>query len=100
MTTLWRLLTAIVLFVVLFVFVYVGICAVVGGIAGAKIGAENANAPNLNELARQAGAIAVREHLVTIFLSSVAVSLVSSVAMSFSGIFPWCRKRPVPPAQS
>jgi hypothetical protein len=94
MTTLWRSLTTIVLFVVLFAFIYIGICAVVGGIAGAKIGAEHANAPNLNELARHAGETSVMEHLPAIFLSSAAISLVSAVALSFSGIFPWCRKRP------
>jgi hypothetical protein len=94
MTFLKRALTAIVLFPFLFLVLYFGIC-VAGAVAGAKAGA--ANPQQSFELGRQAGQNFVRHNLVAILLSSFGGSFVASLALSFSGILPWCRKPPQPP---
>src|SRR6267154_1845882 len=97
MTLLKRSLTAIVLFVFLFVVLYFGICIVGGGIAGARASAGNANPRDNFELGRQAGERFVRQNLGTIATCSFGISLASSLALSFSGIFPWCKKPAEPP---
>jgi hypothetical protein len=97
MTLLKRFLTSIVLFVFLFVVLYFGICIIGGGIAGATAGANHPDAQENYELGRQAGADFVRHNLRAIVFSSLGISFVSSVALSFSGIFPWCKKPSYPP---
>jgi hypothetical protein len=95
MTLLIRLATTIVLFVFLFVVVYFAICivggAVSGGIAGANHPQDSYNA------GQQAGANFVRHNIRVIVFGSFVISLVSSVALSFSGLLPWCRKPARPP---
>src|SRR5262245_35360693 len=100
MTLLKRCLTAFVLFIFLFFVVYFGICIVGGAIAGGKAGARSSNRQESVERGRQAGENFVRQNLSTIALSSLGVSLVSSLALSFSGVFPWCRKPAEPPRLS
>jgi hypothetical protein len=97
MTLLKRLLTSIVLFVFLFVVIYFGICMVGGAIAGGMSGAGNPNPHDSFEAGRQAGANFVRNNLRIIVLSALGTSLISSLALSFSGVFPWCRKPVRPP---
>jgi hypothetical protein len=97
MTLLIRLVTAMVLFVFFFVVVYFGICIVGGAFSGAFAGAGNTNPQDAYETGRQAGANFVRHNLKTILLSSFLISFVGSIALSFSGILPWCRKPAGPP---
>jgi quinol-cytochrome oxidoreductase complex cytochrome b subunit len=97
MTLLKRLVTAMVLFVFLFVFVYFGICIVGAGLNGAYVHAGNANPQEAYETGHRAGAYFVRHNLRMILLSSFLISLVASIALSFSGILPWCRKPAQPP---
>jgi len=97
MTLLKRIATSIVLFVFFFVVVYFAICIVGGAINGAVAGAGSHSAQDGYEAGRQAGASFVRHNLPAILLISFAISLVSSLALSFSGILPWCRKPLQPP---
>jgi hypothetical protein len=97
MTLLIRIITSIVLFVFLFVVLYFAICIVGGAINGAMAGASNSNPQDAMESGRQAGANFVTHNIRAILLSSFMISFVSSLALSFSGIFPWCRKPSQPP---
>jgi hypothetical protein len=97
MTLLKRLLTSMVLFAFLFVVLYFAICMVGGAIAGANAGASNPNSQDSFKLGAQAGADFVRHNIRAILFSSFGISFASSLALSFSGIFPWCRKPPQPP---
>ncbi|MES2439352.1 MAG: hypothetical protein V4584_09810 [Verrucomicrobiota bacterium] len=97
MLLLSRLATALVIFVVSFVTIYLAICVVGGGIAGGAVGAANPNSSDVAELGRQAGQKFVGDNLTMITLSSLGVSSVLSLVLSFSGILPWCKKRAVSP---
>jgi len=97
MTLLKRIATSIVLFVFFFVVVYFAICIVGGAINGAVAGAGSHSAQDGYDAGRQAGASFVRHNLPAILLISFAISLVSSLALSFSGILPWCKKPRQPP---
>ena len=92
MTLLKRLLTAAGLFFPLLVILYFGICIVGGGIAGARVGLQNPDAEDLNAKGREAGRAFVHDNLRTIALSSLAGAATISLALPFSGLFPWCRK--------
>ncbi|MEJ0089863.1 MAG: hypothetical protein WDM80_08985 [Limisphaerales bacterium] len=97
MTLLKRMATSIVLFVFFFVVMYFGICIVGGAISGAMAGAGAQNAQEGYDVGRQAGEDFVRHHIGAILLGSFAISFLSSLALSFSGILPWCRKPSQPP---
>jgi hypothetical protein len=97
MTLLKRIVTSIVLFVFLFVVVYFAVCVVGGAISGAMAGAGHTNPQDSYAAGQQAGENFVRQHLRTILLGSLLISSVASVALSFSGLLPWCRKPPQPP---
>ncbi len=88
-----------VLFPFLFIVLYFGICIGGGAIAGGKVGVDNPDASGTRnyDLAKQAGGNFVRHNLGTIVLSSFGIAAVISLGLSFTGIFPWCRK-PAPPA--
>jgi len=96
MTFLKRAATAMVLFFFFFVVIYLGICAVGGGVAGARAGSTNPQ--ESFERGRQAGERFVQQNLGTILISSFGISVVASIALSFSGLLPWCRKPVAPPA--
>jgi hypothetical protein len=91
MTLLKRIATSIVLFVFFFVVVYFAICIVGGAINGAMAGASSQNPKDSYDAGRQAGANFVRHNMLMILLGSFVISFVSSLALSFSGILPWCR---------
>ncbi len=97
MTFLKRFVTSILLFGILFVFLYLGICMAGGFIAGAKAGPKGANPQESFQLGQRAGADFVRDNLRAIVFSSFGISFVASLALSFSGILPWCRKPAEPP---
>jgi hypothetical protein len=90
-----RLLTTAVLFVVLLVVFFVVIGGVAGGIAGAKASRQAKAADFQSGYAegRKAGEEMGRKYGPIIVLSSAGASLVTSVALSFSGALPWCRRR-------
>ncbi len=91
MTILKRLSTALVLLLVAFPVAYFGICIVGGGVSGAIASNRNPEADS-HEIGRQAGAGFVRDNMPMILVGALAISVGSSLALSFSGVFPWCRK--------
>jgi hypothetical protein len=97
MTLLIRIATSIVLFVFFFVVVYFAICMIGGAVSGGMAGAGTSNPQDSYEAGRQAGMNFVKHNIGKILLGSFVISLGSSVALSFTGILPWCRK-PQPPA--
>jgi hypothetical protein len=98
MTLLKRLLTSAAFFLPLLVILYFGICMVGGAIAGARVGLESPKGEDINERSRQAGADFVRNNLSVIALSSLGGAAALSLAISFSGVLPWCRKPKQPPS--
>jgi len=92
MTLLKRILTSIVLFIVLFVFVYFAICIVGGAVSGGISGRDSQDMQDAFQAGQQAGANFVRHNIGAILLSTFGISFVSALVLSFSGIFPWCRK--------
>ncbi len=84
--------TAAVLFVFLFFTLYFGICVVGGAISGARAGMESRDSQNGYQVGQQAGAKFVRDNLRAIIWGSFGGAAVGSLALSFSGLFPWCRK--------
>jgi hypothetical protein len=97
MLLLKRIATSVVLFVFLFVVVYFAICMVGGAISAVISGTGNPNPHDAYDEGRQAGANFVRHNIRLILLSSLLISIVSSLLLSFSGILPWCRRPPQPP---
>ena len=92
MTFVKRALTAVGFFFPLLIIIYFGICVVGGAVAGGKVGMEHPNDPNARQMAAEAGAGFVKDHLGLIVLTSFGGAFVISVGISFSGILPWCRK--------
>jgi hypothetical protein len=99
MLILIRLITAAVLFVFLFVAVYFAICFIGGAVCGAMAGAGDRNPQEAFEAGQLAGRNFVLNNMPLILLGSLAVSTVSSLALSFSGILPWCRNSTGPQPQ-
>ena len=97
MLLLKRLATSAVLFVFIFVVVYFAVCMIGGAVSGAMSGTGNTNPQDAYETGRQAGANFVRHNLMIILLSSLVISSVTSLVLSFSGILPWCRMPQQPP---
>src|ERR1019366_6429488 len=99
MLLLKRLLTAFVLFVFLSIILSVGAMAMVGGIVGARA-ASNGKATDFNSgyaAGHAAGAEVGKQYGGVILLGALGVSAIASLAISFTGILPWCRKKPLPP---
>lgn len=99
-----RLLTAGALFVFLFIFLFIGSLAVGGAIAGVRSSPPATGSGDVQtsfqrgyESGQRAGAEFARKYRGTIFLTSLGGAGVGSVAIAFSGILPWCRKRTGPP---
>jgi hypothetical protein len=97
MILLIRIVTSIVLFVFFFVVAYFGICIVGAMINGMIVGVDQTNSHDSYEAGKQVGADFVRHNIRAILLGSFLISLVSSLGLSFSGILPWCRKKPLQP---
>jgi hypothetical protein len=92
MTLLKRLVTSVVLFVILFVVLYFAISIIGGAVAGGMAGVHAGNRQESYELGRVAGEGFVRNNIGLILLGSLLGSAVSSLLLSFSSVFPWCRK--------
>lgn len=95
-----RLLTSFILFIVLSVVFFIGALAVVGAVAGARAGVGN---PAVKDFAsgyavgHAAGYEIGKRYGGLIRLGTLGTSALTSLAISFSGILPWCRKQPQPP---
>jgi hypothetical protein len=98
MLLLKRLLTSAALFLPLLVVFYFAICMVGGGIAGARSGMQHPDSTDHYELGRQAGQNFVRNNIAAIALGSLGLAAATSLLLSFTGIFPWCRNTPAPPS--
>jgi hypothetical protein len=95
-----RLATTLVLFVILFVMFFMGSLVVGGAIAGARSGGANPDAKDFQsgfEAGQKAGAEFTRKYRGMIIFGSLGMSGLGSVAFSFSGLLPWCRKAAQPP---
>jgi uncharacterized membrane protein YfcA len=91
-----RLATAGVLFVALAVIWSFGALVIGGAIVGAQAGASNAKAKDYDagyEAGHRAGREFGRRYGPIMFLGACGTSLVTSIAISFSGMLPWCRRR-------
>ena len=99
MLLLKRLFTAAVLFVVIFIVVFILTSAIVGGIAGARA-TNAATAHDFQsgyDVGHEAGGEAGRKYGTVRLLGAAGVAAVTSLALSFSGTFPWCRRDVAPP---
>ena len=95
-----RVLTSFVLFIILFVSLSIGTMAVVGGVVGVRAGAGNPDARDFKSgyaVGHAAGYEVGKKDGGLILLSALGISAVLSIAISFTGILPWCRKQPRPP---
>jgi uncharacterized iron-regulated membrane protein len=95
-----RLLTSFVLCLILWVALSIGTLAVVGGVAGGRAAANNPNARDFQSgysVGHVAGQEVGRKYGGTVIRIALGVSAVASIIISFTGIVPWCRKRPQPP---
>jgi hypothetical protein len=92
MIMLKRLATAAVFFLPMFLFFYFGICMAGGMVAGMRIALDHPGATNLAAQGGQAGREFVRNNLGMILLGAFVLSSAGSLALAFSGLFPWCRK--------
>jgi hypothetical protein len=95
-----RLLTSIGLFVVLFVVFSVGSMAVLGAVAGASAAAKNPDARDLNSgyaAGHAAGEELGKKYGRIVLLTSLGMSAICAITISFTGLLPWCRKPAQPP---
>jgi hypothetical protein len=91
-----RLVTAGVLFVVLFVIWALGALVIGGAFVGAQAGANNPKVKDFDagyEAGHRAGIEFGRRYGPLIFFGAFGTSLVTSFAISFSGMLPWCRRK-------
>jgi len=84
-----RFVTAGFSFVILLVIFYFAISIFGGAVSGVMAGVQNPE--NAVSAGEQAGSLFVQDHIAYITISSLILSLVSSVWLSFFGVFPWCR---------
>lgn len=93
MLTIKRIITSVVLFFPFSIFLYFGIlilgAGIVGGIAGAQ---DPENAAAAGELA---GMKFAENYIVIISFASLGLSIVFSLLISFGGLLPWCKNKPV-----
>jgi hypothetical protein len=95
MVLLKRLLTSCVLFILLSLVILIGIgmaAGMHGGWYRPPVRTADSNYIVGHDFATKYGYF--------IFLGTLGVSAISALAISFSGIFPWCRKGPSPPSGS
>ena len=100
MLLLKRLATAFVLFLFLFLFLFIGSLAVGGAVAGLRAHSDNPEAKDFRsgyEAGQKVGREFGQRYGPIICLGAFGVSAVASLALSFSGVFPWCRRPPPPP---
>ena len=104
MLTLKRLFTAAVIFPVLFAILMLGALAAGGAIVGVRAAAGNQKVKDYqsgysvgNEAGRQFG----QRYGKAIFISVLAISAFSALAISFSDALPWCRRKlpSLPPSE-
>ncbi len=92
MTLLKRIVTSIVLFVPTLVIVYIGICIIGGAVCG-TIASAGVHDPHAGYVAGQeAGENFVHQNFTLILWATIGLSVLTSLAVSFSNIFPWCRE--------
>jgi len=82
-----RLLTSCVLFLL----VSLALLTVVGVVVGARGGVDYDSSYTAGHAA---GYEVTRRYGPVVFLSTLSVSALSALIISFSGILPWCRKQP------
>ena len=96
MLLLKRLLTSLVLFLVLSVALTVGTLGVIGGMVGARAAASKQATDYQSgyNIGHAAGQEIGRKYGSTVLLISLGVAAVAAVTISFTGILPWCRRKP------
>jgi hypothetical protein len=96
-----RFATSLALFIILFVFFEMAAIIGVGVIVGSRAGENAADFRSAYAAGGIAGSEASRKYGRLTLLGAIGTAAVSSLAVSFSGILPWCRKKsprpPLPP---
>jgi hypothetical protein len=91
--------TALVLFLVLTSFFFVLSTSILGGIAGARVATQQGYATGIEGYreSQEAGQAIYRKFGPRILLWAGGAAALISAALSFGGVFSWCRPSPVPP---
>jgi hypothetical protein len=100
MLLLKRLGTSFIVFLILFVLLFIGSLAICGAVVGARAGQGDQGEKNFQagfEAGQRAGAEFAHKYRGIIFVGAVGIAGATSLSLSFSGIFPWCRSSPKPP---
>jgi|GEM_PF-3324323 len=92
MLLLKRLATAAVVFVLLFCLLFFTTLVVAGGIVASKAVKDNPDAQKKADIARKAGEEFGTKYGVPIGFGALVLASATALALSFSGILPWCRK--------
>ena len=95
MLLLKRIFTSLVLFLILVWILYYGGLVVACFFVGANAALHNLGAPDKQEVGRQAASQFFEQHVAVVAGVAIGIALVASLALSFSGILPWCRRRVV-----
>jgi hypothetical protein len=99
MLFLTRFVTFVILVPLLWIVFFIGTAAVIGGVAGAQA-AQAKHATDIRSgytAGQEAGRELGRQYGPIMLLGSLGLSVVASGAISFTGILPWCRRKPQPP---
>jgi len=93
-----RLITSFVLFLILWVALSIATLAFVGGMgARAAVRAKATDYQSSYAAGHAAGQEFGKKYGPVILLITLGVSAVASISISFTGVLPWCRKKPRPP---
>lgn len=91
-----RLVTASFLFIFFVIVLFLGSSLVIGGIVGASA-AREARATNSEEgykIGRRAGEEVGRKYGAIMILGSAVGAMAGACGLSFTGVLPWCRRKP------
>ena len=94
-----RFVTFIILVPILWIVFFIGTLAVVGGVVGAQA-ARSQHANDFQSgyaVGHAAGQEVGKKYGPMILLGSIGASTIASLGISFSGVLPWCRRRPQTP---
>ena len=94
-----RLLTSFVLCLILWVALSIATLAFFGGMSSGRpeVGAKATDYTSGYDAGYAAGQELGKKYGRAVLLITLGVSAVASISISFTGVLPWCRKKPRPP---
>jgi hypothetical protein len=95
MLLLKRIFTSLVLLLVFTWIFYYGGVIVAGFIVGLIAALHNLDAPDKQDIGRQAALEFLNQHVALVAGIAVGIALIAALALSFSGVLPWCRRSKV-----